>query len=78
MNLAKLTIIPFILILASCSPKEEKVSIANPASEYCLEKGGTSEIQKDEEGNESSLCHLPDGTVIEEWELFRKEKSLNN
>jgi putative hemolysin len=62
-------------LLGGCSPKQApntSASIANPASVYCKEKGGKTEIVKDEAG-EKGMCHLPDGTVVEEWELFRRE-----
>ena len=36
--------------------------------------GGKLEIVKDESG-EKGMCHLPDGTLIEEWELFRRDNS---
>ncbi|ORX37418.1 hypothetical protein BD324DRAFT_579295 [Kockovaella imperatae] len=45
--------------------------VANPASVYCIEIGGTLEIRKDGEGNEVGYCKLPDGSEVEEWELFR-------
>lgn len=38
--------------------------IANPASEYCESIGG--EVLLDE-----GLCRLPDGTEVDEWELYR-------
>lgn len=46
------------------------VGMASPASEYCLQLGGQSEIRKTPEG-EVGYCHLPDGRVVEEWALFR-------
>lgn len=66
--------------LAACSatdnpnPQEEQpvVGVANPASEFCVKQGGRLEPKKDAQGNEYALCHLPDGTVAEEWEYFRK------
>jgi putative hemolysin len=64
-------------ILSSCSSDHEsgaRPAIVNPASEYCIKKGGKIEIIKDEAG-EKGMCHLPDGTVVEEWELFRREHS---
>ena len=63
-----------ILLLSGCSSKEpdRTVTIANPASEHCVEKGGKLEIVKEESG-EKGMCHLPDGTVVEEWELFRRD-----
>ena len=63
-----------ILLLSGCSPKEpdQTVTIANPASEHCVKKGGKLEIVKEESG-EKGMCHLADGTVVEEWELFRRD-----
>jgi len=46
--------------------------IANPASVYCVEQGGTVEIV-DESGGQVGYCNLPDGTRIEEWEYFRSQ-----
>ena len=62
--------------LASCTssdPPQIGAAIANPASEYCAnEKGGRVEIVTDESRAQKGMCHLPDGTVVEEWELYRK------
>lgn len=49
------------------------IGMANPASVHCERLGGRLEIRKDEQGNESGWCHLPDGRVVEEWALFRGE-----
>ena len=61
--------------LAACSASEKqespKVGVANPASEFCVKQGGKSEIRKNEDGSEYGVCHLPDGSVVEEWEYFR-------
>ncbi len=64
----------FAAFLGGCMPEESKnnVEIANPASEYCVKKGGKIEIVKEESG-EKGMCHLPDGTIVEEWELFRRD-----
>ena len=32
--------------------------MANPASEYCVSQGGTSEIRKDKDGDEFGVCKL--------------------
>jgi hypothetical protein len=45
--------------------------LANPASEFCVEQGGTLEIV-DEEGGQVGYCTLPDGTRVEEWAYFRE------
>lgn len=60
---------------ASPEPVEQSkpVGLANPASTYCISLGGKRETRKDAAGNESSVCHLPDGIVIDEWALFRRD-----
>ncbi len=50
------------------------MQIANPASVYCVQQGGTLEIVKDKDGNEIGMCRLPDGTVREEWDFFRSSQ----
>ena len=65
------------LALASCGDSDEKDSgpnsgLANPASVFCEEQGGTVEIVTDAQGNQSGICGLPDGTRIEEWEYYRQ------
>jgi putative hemolysin len=44
--------------------------IANPASVFCEEQGGTVEIV-DEADGQVGYCTLPDGTRVEEWEYYR-------
>lgn len=51
-----------------------EAQIANPASEHCVELGGKLVIEKGEAG-EKGMCHLPDGSVVEEWELFRRDRA---
>ncbi len=48
-------------------------NMTNPASTNCVEKGGNLSIVKDENGSETGMCTLPDGTVCEEWAYFRGE-----
>lgn len=52
---------------------QDVIGMANPASVYCTEQGGKSEIRKEENGD-VGYCHLSDGRVIEEWEFFRSQK----
>ncbi len=61
-------------LLGGCSSREARpnATIANLASEYCVKKGGKLEIVKDAAG-EKGICHLPDGTVVGEWALFRRD-----
>lgn len=57
--------------------QRSSVGLANPASEYCIKMNGTLDIVQGEAG-EIGMCHLPDGTVIEEWELFRRDNGQND
>lgn len=58
---------------ASTTSRPQSVGMPNPASVYCQEQGGTLEIRRGPEG-QTGYCHLPDGRVIEEWELFRSQR----
>jgi len=44
--------------------------LANPASVYCEDQGGTLEIVDTPEG-QVGMCHFANGQVCEEWALFR-------
>ncbi|MGX7707903.1 DUF333 domain-containing protein [Methylobacterium sp. Gmos1] len=46
-------------------------ALGNPASAYCTSVGGRLEMRKEAKG-EAGYCHLPDGRVVEEWQLFRE------
>ena len=48
--------------------------IGNPASQYCVDQGGTLEMV-DETAGQVGYCNLPDGTRVEEWEYFRASQS---
>ncbi len=52
---------------------EKPIGMPNPASEFCIKKGGKLKIERDEQGNQFGICHLPDGTVCEEWKFFKGE-----
>ncbi|WP_039017121.1 DUF333 domain-containing protein [Halocynthiibacter namhaensis] len=74
------SIIALTAALSGCTPEEPKpnavgtVGIANPASEYCVSVGGRVEIMTETDGQVGN-CHLPDGSVVEEWALFRKNNT---
>jgi len=44
--------------------------LANPASKNCGDVGGKLEIVKSAQG-EFGICHFPDGSSCEEWDLLR-------
>jgi len=48
------------------------VGMPNPASAYCVERGGKLAIE-DRPAGQVGICTLPDGTRIEEWELYRRD-----
>ena len=62
--------------LAACSASEKqespKVGAANPASDSASNKAENPKSKKIKTVGEYSVCHLPDGTVVEEWEYFRQ------
>lgn len=47
--------------------------LANPASVYCGQVGGKTEIKKDATGAEYGICTFPNGSSCEEWALYRGE-----
>lgn len=75
-------LLPFLLattaLVAACGSDAEPrgttpdVGLANPASVFCVEQGGTVEIV-DETDGQVGYCNLPDGNRVEEWEYFRSE-----
>ncbi|RIY36047.1 putative hemolysin [Psittacicella gerlachiana] len=52
--------------------KSPEVGMANPASLYCEKQGGRVEIIQDARGGWVGMCHLPNGTVVEEWQFYRQ------
>lgn len=50
------------------------IGLANPAAQYCEKIGGKVEIRNGP-GGQAGYCHLPDGRVIDEWELYRSQQS---
>lgn len=66
-----------VLMISGCGGDEdnddEQSGIANPASVYCEEQGGTVDIRADEDGNQFGYCVFSDGTEVEEWAYYRGE-----
>ena len=56
---------------ASVIDPDAPVGLANPASVYCLERGGELEMREEAAGT-SGYCRFPDGTEKEEWEYWRE------
>lgn len=47
-----------------------RLGLALSASEYCIEQGTKLEI-KNESYAQVGHCHLKDGQVIQDWQLFK-------
>jgi uncharacterized protein len=45
--------------------------LANPASTFCVETGGRSEIVQTASGDQLGICILPGGQIVEDWAYFR-------
>ncbi len=59
--------------LSSESLEDPTLELANPASEFCEEQGGTVEIREDETGGQYGVCVFEDGSECDEWAYFRGE-----
>lgn len=52
-------------------PIEENVGIANPASQHCVDVGGSLQIKTAGDGGQFGLCYFEDNRACEEWALYR-------
>lgn len=59
-------------LIDNTQEENNSVKIANPASVHCIEQGGSLELISNETGS-YGMCTLLNGTVCEEWALFRGE-----
>lgn len=57
-------------------PEQKMIGMANPASVYCVEKGGESITKQDKDGSEYGICKFKDGKEVDEWEFYRKNHDL--
>lgn len=74
-EMIKALLLPWgVLLVTACAQPEppRAVGMANPASVYCQSLGGKIVLKSDDRG-QFGICHLPDGTQIDEWELFRRD-----
>jgi len=66
-------LIGLILLTPLVLGPESAWALANPASVFCAQSGGKSEIRNGPRG-QYGVCRLPDGRVVEEWKYFRTMK----
>ncbi|MEN5179167.1 DUF333 domain-containing protein [Comamonas testosteroni] len=66
------------LAVSACAQTEPqpRIGMPNPASAYCVKRGGALQI-KDTPQGQVGICMLPDGSQVEEWELFRRDHPLS-
>ena len=80
-NEMRFLLLALALPLAACTAKTTPpdapkpphvIGMANPASVYCLEKGGEQVPVQSPQGVRTE-CKLPGGEVIDEWTLYRRD-----
>ncbi len=73
LNIAGCELVGDVCVEVKGSPRlEGGAGVANPASENCVKKGYSLEIQSNASG-QFGVCVFPDGTQCEEWALFKGE-----
>lgn len=71
----RIAMVAVVVMVAGCcavSTSESGLDMVNPASAHCVEQGGVITIEDQPQG-QVGFCTLPDGTRIEEWELYRRD-----
>jgi putative hemolysin len=56
-----------------CDEPAQPVQRANPASQNCVQQGGTLAIEREPTGGEIGVCMFEDNRQCEEWALLRGE-----
>lgn len=60
-------------VSADAADEVGSAAIANPASAFCAEKGGSLRIETRGDGGQFGLCYFEDNRACEEWSLMRGE-----
>lgn len=73
-----LLIVAGLLLLSTCelTDKNSNPGLANPASVFCEDNGGSLEIRTVEDGSQVGICVFPDGSECDEWEFFSGQIEL--
>jgi putative hemolysin len=66
-------LIGFVVLAALTASAHQAWALANPASVFCVQSGGKSEIRTGPRG-QYGVCRLPNGRVVDEWSYFRRMK----
>lgn len=88
-RLVGLCLICVMILLAGCRPPTSALPVAeatpaqplqpelaNPASQNCIDQGGTLSIEKRGDGGEYGICYFEDNRQCEEWALLRGDCPL--
>jgi putative hemolysin len=63
--------IGFVVLAMLAAAPPSAWALANPASVFCVESGGRSEIRNGPRG-QYGVCILPDGRTVDEWAYYRR------
>lgn len=70
-----------LLVVAGCATQKggehSQNQMTQLAAEYCESVGGETEVQETSLGI-GRYCHLPDGRVENQWQLYRTERLDND
>lgn len=76
----RLLILVTVIAMLGCTPTAtpaptggQSSQIANPASQNCIQKGGTLSIETRGDGGQYGVCMFEDNRQCEEWAMFRGE-----
>ena len=62
---------PDVDLPTATQPESTRSAIANPASQNCLEQGGTLSFEVRGDGGQFGVCYFEDNRQCEEWALMR-------
>ena len=65
--------IAFVVAVLLVASAHQASALPNPASVFCVQSGGKSEIRNGPKG-QYGVCRLPNGRVVEEWSYYRRMK----
>jgi len=65
--------IAFIVWCQMCPAVLAQVQLANPASQNCVARGGTLQMERQSNGGQYGVCVFTDYRQCEEWAMFRGE-----
>lgn len=67
--------------VTGCKPEKDEAGqpaatdLSNPAAVFCTEKGGSYEIRNAEDGSQTGICILQDGTEVDAWAYFKEQQN---